>query len=327
VSNTNTIATRDQRDLTFGSCRLTACGIVFDSRPTFEEWEAAGTFIQRAEGAVQWWVGDWLLHGDCRPEWGDKYEQAISLFGKDYQTLKNYKWVAQSIELSRRRDNLSWGHHEAVAALPLGQREELLSDAEQEELPVAEVRKRARRLKATSAEPPKLPPGTYSLILADPPWGFDGASDAEHVDGNGRSTMTVEAIKAFPAATVAALDCLLFVWASQPRLADALDVIRAWGFTYRSGFVWDRQRVGMGDYVRVRTEHLLLGVKGRPPLPARESRVENLISAPRGDGRRPDVFYELLESLFPNATRLELFATAARSNWKAWPITQPGAEE
>ena len=73
-----------------------------------KQWEAAGQFLQRIESGSTWWVGDWLRHGEGRPKWGDKYEQAISMFNSDYGTLANYKFVAKSVKFSRRRENLSW---------------------------------------------------------------------------------------------------------------------------------------------------------------------------------------------------------------------------
>jgi N6-adenosine-specific RNA methylase IME4 len=316
------IASRDPRDITLGGCRLTASGIVFDGAPTFEEWESAGAFLQRCEGAVQFWIGDWLLYGESRPDWGDHYDEAMSRFGVGRDTLLDYRRVAKAIPPPLRNAKLSWWHHrETVPLAESGGSAELLAEAERDKLPVARLRRRVRQERAKLPVLPAPPPSTYDLILADPPWGFDGGLEADHEPSNGRSkTMSLEALQAFPVSTVAAPDCLLAIWASQPRLADAIDVMREWGFNYRSGFVWDRARLsGAGDYCRVRTEHLLIGVKGSPPLPAREARVENLIAAARGEGKRPALFYEMLEQLYPNALRLEVFPLGdVRLGWKAW---------
>jgi N6-adenosine-specific RNA methylase IME4 len=316
------VSAADPRDINLSSCRLTATGIRFDSRPTFEEWEAAGAFLQRCEGAVQWWIGDWLIHGEGRPEWGDKYEQAISLFGKDYDTIAEYKRVADAFQITERSVNLPWSAHLAVASLPTSNRTELLAEAERDELSVADVRKRAReargRLIVQAA--PSIPPGTYSLIYADPPWRYNEATvDPTRQIENQYPTMELEAIKALPVATVAAPNCVLFMWTTQPKLSEAMEVIKAWGFDYRSGVVWDKKRMGMGHYFRIRTEHLLLAVKGSPGTPAQENRVENLIEAPRGEhSKKPELFYELLERLYPNAVRLELFARGSRPGWNVW---------
>ena len=120
----------DPRDLNLPGAVLTATGIKFQDGVTFDEWESIGLNLERAEHAVQWWIGDWLLYGEGRPDWGDKYEQAISMFNRSYQTLANYKNVAKRVDFSRRRENLSWTHHEAVASLPPEEQDEVLADAE-----------------------------------------------------------------------------------------------------------------------------------------------------------------------------------------------------
>jgi N6-adenosine-specific RNA methylase IME4 len=274
--------------------------------------------LQRCESATQFWIGDWLLYGESRPEWGDAYEAAMGRFGVSRDTLQDYKRVAKAIPPPLRNARLSWWHHrETVPLAESGASTALLAEAERDNLPVAGLRRRVRQERAKLAEQPALPPSTYDLILADPPWRFG----TDNESSNGRS-MDVESLKAYPVPTVAAPDCVLFIWATQPRLADAVDVIRAWGFEYRSGAVWDRQRVGRGEFFNIRVEHLLVGLKGAPPVPAFDVPVENLISGPRGDHRRPDVFHGLLESMYPNAARLELFVESGRSGWKAWGVAK-----
>lgn len=82
---------------------------------------------------MQWWIGDWLNYGEGRPEWGDKYEQAISIFGLNYGTLSTYKSVAAAFDICLRRQNLSWSHHNALASQPPAVRRELLEAAEPDE--------------------------------------------------------------------------------------------------------------------------------------------------------------------------------------------------
>ncbi len=105
---------------------------------------------------MQWWIGDWLNYGDNQPQWGEKYEQAISLFEREYDTLAKYKQVSERIEFTRRRANLSWSHHEAVAFEEAQVREELLSKASPDpdapdkgpQLSVAAIRAELRQLAA-----------------------------------------------------------------------------------------------------------------------------------------------------------------------------------
>lgn len=110
--------------------RLTDAGLEFSADIHFEDWETLGDVIGRMNRGVRWAVGDWLLHAEMRAEWGDKYTQAIESTGLDYQTVANCRWVSSRIELSRRRETLSWSHHELVARLDPAKQEEWLDKAE-----------------------------------------------------------------------------------------------------------------------------------------------------------------------------------------------------
>jgi hypothetical protein len=92
------------------------CGIRFRRDLTFETWTVMGQRIATISNASAWCLGDWLLYG--QRTFGDRYREAVDATGLDYQTLRNYAWVARRFELSRRRDNVSFQHHAEVAALP-----------------------------------------------------------------------------------------------------------------------------------------------------------------------------------------------------------------
>jgi hypothetical protein len=107
--------TNDASPIAQGLVGYGPLGLAISDQLTFEEWQAAGETLKRMEGAIQWWVGDWLVYGECK--WGEMYSQALDATSKAYQTLANYKYVAEKFQFSRRRENLTWGHHEAVAGL------------------------------------------------------------------------------------------------------------------------------------------------------------------------------------------------------------------
>lgn len=124
------VAKADPRELNFGSIKLTSTGITSAKRVTYEQWEAAGSFINRCDEAIQWWVGDWLNLGeDNEQKWGDKYQQAISMFGLAHDTLRQYAWVARNVTKENRRDDLSWNHHMQVADLPPEKQTDYLAKA------------------------------------------------------------------------------------------------------------------------------------------------------------------------------------------------------
>ena len=116
-------------NIQIGKFKLAKTGLVVSGSPSFEEWQACGEFLTQAEKAIQFWIGDWLNYGERR--YGETYAQAIDDTGLDYQTLKKAKWVASNVELVRRRTNLSFSHHEEVAALPPGEQDKLLEKADE----------------------------------------------------------------------------------------------------------------------------------------------------------------------------------------------------
>ena len=137
--------------------------------------------------------------------------------------------------------------------------------------------KRLQRLIEASAGSAPLPQDrTYPIILADPPWSYERDAFGcwtfdveEHYP-----TMELEDICALPVIELAARDALLFLWSPTPMLEQAMAVIRAWGFVYRTGLVWIKQRTGTGRYLRQRHEHLLLARRGEFPTPAPANRPE-----------------------------------------------------
>jgi hypothetical protein len=95
---------------------------------TFEEWRRLGAQLARISSASAWWLGDWLVYGE--QAFTRRYKDAIDGTGLDYQTLRNYAWVARSFDVSRRRDKLSFQHHAEVAGLPEAQQDLWLVRAE-----------------------------------------------------------------------------------------------------------------------------------------------------------------------------------------------------
>jgi N6-adenosine-specific RNA methylase IME4 len=131
--------------------------------------------------------------------------------------------------------------------------------------------------------------------------------------------MDLDAICALPVDGLATSDALLFIWVPPPILEQCFRVIRSWGFDYRTGIVWVKDRIGMGNYVRNRHEHLLIARRGELPLPTADSRPPSVLEAPRTvHSRKPVTAYELIERMYPELPRIELFARARRDGWAAW---------
>jgi hypothetical protein len=103
-------------------------GIVFSEQLNLEAWESVGRNLLSFTDSTSWWIADWLLYGESK--FKDRYNEAIRRTSLNYQTLRNYTWVARRFELSRRRDGLSFGHHAEVAALELPEQDFWLRKAE-----------------------------------------------------------------------------------------------------------------------------------------------------------------------------------------------------
>lgn len=164
---------------------------------------------------------------------------------------------------------------------------------------------------------PPLPNGRSEVIYADPPWQL-GNPDSDYAPEQYYPTLPLDEIAAFP--VPAADDALLYLWAVNSHLPEALQVMAAWGFAYRGCEVWVKPSIGMGVWTRNRHEHLLIGRKGAASPAPRRLLQDSVIEAPRGrHSEKPLVVYDRLELLYPERSKLELFARGTpRPGWTAW---------
>jgi N6-adenosine-specific RNA methylase IME4 len=136
--------------------------------------------------------------------------------------------------------------------------------------------------------------------------------------------MTLQQILDLPVPTIAADDCVLFLWATVPMLPEALQVMSAWGFTYKSHQIWNKDALGTGYWFRNKHELLLVGVKGQIPAPLPGTQMASVIDAPLKDhSRKPIIFRGMIEGLFPNLPKLELFARTPAPGWGQWGKEAP----
>ncbi len=169
----------------------------------------------------------------------------------------------------------------------------------------------------------------FATILADPPWQFvnrTGKIAPEHRRLSRYGTMDLPSIKALPMSKIAKPTAHLYLWVPNALLPEGLEVMKAWGFAYKSNIVWRKIRKdggsdgrGVGFYFRNVTELILFGVRGknaRTLAPGR-SQVNYLSSRKREHSRKPDEQYPIIEACSPGPY-IELFGRGLRPNWKTW---------
>ena len=169
----------------------------------------------------------------------------------------------------------------------------------------------------------------FGTVLADPPWQFQnrtGKVAPEHSRLSRYSTMSLPEIKSLPVVHAAAPVCHLYLWVPNALLPEGLDVMKAWGFQYKSNIIWHKIRKdggpdgrGVGFYFRNVTEILLFGVRGKNArtLDPGRTQVNFMATRKREHSRKPNEQYTLVESCSPGP-RLELFARGNRAKWTSW---------
>jgi len=155
-------------------------------------------------------------------------------------------------------------------------------------------------------------------MVIDPPWEYDSPGDLpSHKAATPYPTMTLEEIRALPIGKLAAKDCVLWVWTTNARMLNALELVEGWGFSNKTILTWAKHRIGTGRWLRSQTEHCILATQGRPQVNL--TNQSTLLRAPtRGHSRKPIEFYEMVETLCPAKRYLELFSRQTRARWDGY---------
>lgn len=189
---------------------------------------------------------------------------------------------------------------------------------------------------------PPLPTKKYDIIYADPPWDYGGQVQfdksgirAENLNLK-RDTMygtdyfrypplKLSELKSLDVKSIAADDCILFMWTTGPQLANAVELGKAWGFEYKTvAFVWDKRLHNPGRYTLSQTEFVLAFKKGRFPTPRGARNIRQLISVRRGEhSEKPEAVIDGITKMFPEQAKIELFARKNYYGWDNWGLNIP----
>lgn len=168
---------------------------------------------------------------------------------------------------------------------------------------------------------PPLPEGVYDVLLADPPWRYGYTGLGRGVADIHYHTMQTEDIINEPIHNITAKDSMLFLWATNPKIEDALRVADGWGFTYKTCLIWVKPHFGTGFYVRSQNEILMICRKGKIPIPNAADRPPSVLFAPktRHSAKPPEV-YNIIERAYPNRRYVELYSRSHREGWESWGL-------
>lgn len=257
--------------------------------------------------------------------------QAQALTGLSDKTLMNVRAVGRGIPKERRQEHVEFALHSEVVAMGSAEQDEWLRRAADENLTRRELRDAIRASKRTKMiEGQATLSGMFRVIYADPPWKYRDSGATE--DGSLAKAerrfpgMTIEELCALPVAAHALEDSVLFMWVTAPFLYDTpgpREVVHAWGFTPKSGYVWNKVRGNLGHYSYVSHEHLIIATRGActPDTSINQADFNSVQTFRREQGAehsaKPEEFRDLIQKLYPRGPYLELFG---RRRVKGWTV-------
>jgi ParB/RepB/Spo0J family partition protein len=187
----------------------------------------------------------------------------------------------------------------------------------------------AQQAEVIRAEPPPLPgDGPYRVIVVDPPWPYEIASEDSSIRGVWPiPAMSVAEIASTDVAAIAHDNCILWLWTTNYHMHVVFDLLKGWGFQHRTILTWAKHRMGAGDWLRGQTEHAIMAVRGKPVVTL--TNQTTLLCAPaRAHSRKPPEFYDLVEKLCPAPRYADLFSRYQHNDrWDCHGAEAPSTAE
>ena len=180
----------------------------------------------------------------------------------------------------------------------------------------AELRRETKKAERQNIEPPA---GKYRVVYADPPWNYGDKRDGRTTGAEDHyPSMTIAELCDIPVNNITEDNAVLFLWVTSPLLEECFPIIKAWGFNYKTSFVWDKVKHNMGHYNSVRHELLLVCTKGSC-LPDNTKLYDSVQSIERTEhSKKPEEFRQIIEDIYTYGNKIELFARASSPGWEVW---------
>jgi N6-adenosine-specific RNA methylase IME4 len=299
-----------------GYCDITKTGLTFKRDVSKEEWQFVFDACNHISGCIQFWIGDLLKYREQK--WG-MYDDVVEQTGIDKNTLRQYKQISEQVKSDTRVSALGYAHHREVASLPEPKQIEYLTRASEQKLSVRDLRAEIRREKYNNIHEAIMPDGKYRVVYADPPWKYGNEMPSYvTVPEDYYPSMSISELCDMPIDNMTQDNAVLFMWVTSPLLEECFQVIRAWGFKYKTSFVWDKVKHNMGHYNSVRHELLLVCTKGSC-TPDVLILFDSVLSIERTEhSKKPEKFRDIIDTIYPHGNRIELFARAKTKNWQIY---------
>jgi len=204
-----------------------------------------------------------------------------------------------------------------LANLPEEKQGEVIGKIESgEAASIASARRQLMREEVAGITPPV---GRWQIIYADPPWEYQSGLDIHGAALRHYNTMTIDELCELPIKDIADENAVLFLWSTSPKLPEAMRIIPAWGFEYKTSFVWDKVKHVMGNYNSVRHEFLLIGVRGSYPKQS-NTLLDSVVTIERTEehSEKPERFRKIIDEMYPSGKRIELFSRKQVEGWDMW---------
>ena len=202
---------------------------------------------------------------------------------------------------------------QSLARMP----EDIFEKVRSGEMKIPQAKKELRRREAPDAPP--TPDGKYRVLYADPPWEYGNEQPAYHTEqAEYYPLMSIDAIAALPIREITDDNAVLFLWVTSPILKESFQVIDAWGFEYKTSFVWDKVKHNMGHYNSVRHEFLLVCTKGSctPDVQKLFDSVQTIERTKHSE--KPEKFRKIIDTIYPHGKRIELFSRKQSEGWESF---------
>ena len=257
-------------------------------------------------------MGKLIQQGQNNGEIAKQSENQSNLVTDGYKVKK----TLPEIGITRKESSTSKNFQN----IPNDKFEELIQTATDNKIPLTKTYMLRNIAKENISSEIIIPSGKFRILYADPPWQYSDKKEYRP-EGSAENHYPVMSISELCEMKLPEIEdnAVLFLWVTSPLLEDSFKIINAWGFKYKTSFVWDKIKHNMGHYNSVRHEFLLIATKGSC-LPDEKILIDSVQSIERTEkhSEKPEEFRNIIDKIYMNGKRIELFARAKREGWDSF---------